>query len=217
MTTSPLPVGEGLGVRVGALPLPHGFPDIPGIDRASVARTLGDHRACFLRLLEGFITEFTDAVAQTRHDLAQGERAAAARRIHTLRGNAGNLGALELMRTAGRLEEAILRGETDLEAGLESLGRQLAALTAASAPWRGEVADPAPPVLSKPPPLDSDQLHGLREALHGYNLSALRRFDNLEPALRGVLGVDHTGALGRAIHDLRFEEALDILASQALD
>ncbi len=139
------------------------LPDIPGIDRARAVQTLGRDPAFFLHLLTRFADDYADAVAQTRRDLAEGERETAARRVHTLRGNAGNLGALELMATAGALEEALRRGETDLETGLASLDRQLTALITASARWRGAAAaDSAPPTASAPP-LDAEELDALRE------------------------------------------------------
>ena len=128
---------------------PDDLPAIPGIDRVSAKRALGGDRAFFLRLLDRFLTEYADVVEQTRRDLAAGDRETAARRIHTLCGLAGSFGALELMATAGGLEAALRRGETDnagepmtdgsadLEADLAALGRQLAALARNSAPWRG--------------------------------------------------------------------------------
>jgi len=194
--------------------LPDDYPAIPGIDRGQVARTLGRDRAFFLRLLDGFVAEFADAVGQTGRDLDRGEREAAIRRLHSLRGNAGSLGALDLMATAGALEEAMQRGETDLAAGLEALDRQLAALAAASAPWR-EAAVPPTPALSEAPPLDPEQLDALREDLCRHNLKALRRYEALQLALTGALGAEATAALGRVIRGLRFEEALAMLNGSA--
>ncbi|MDS4019741.1 MAG: ATP-binding protein [Candidatus Competibacter sp.] len=208
-TLTPMNGGEGIE-RLRDGELPDDFPAVPGIDRVRAARTLGHNRAFFLRLLAGFVTEFAEVVAQTHRDLADGEREAAARRLHTLRGNAGNLGALDLMRAAGWLEEAIARGETDLDEGLEALGRQLAALTAASASWL-DATDTAPPASAETPPLDPDRLQALRDDLRNNNLQALRRFEALKPALAGALGTAETGALDVAIHGLRFDEALAIL------
>ena len=83
------------------------FPDIVGIDRARAAVTLGHNRDLFLWLLRRIADEYATAQAQTRQDLAQGERDQAARRMHTLASNAGSLGALELMALARELEGAI--------------------------------------------------------------------------------------------------------------
>ena len=117
------------------------FPDIAGIDRDQAAETLCGNRAMFLKLLGQFAASYGGLVAEIRGELARGERDSAARRLHNLRGNAGSLGAMELMAAAKLLEEAIDRGETDLEAGLADLEERLATLIAAMAPW--QAPDPA--------------------------------------------------------------------------
>ena len=127
----PAPVRAAATGRTTAL----AFPDITGIDRTRAAVILGHNRDLFLWLLRQIADEYATAEAQTRQDLARGERDQAARRMHTLGSNAGSLGALELMALARELEGAIDRGETDLEARLAILGGVLADLLAAGAPW----------------------------------------------------------------------------------
>ena len=128
-TTTPAPVGA-------PTEMDDEFPDIPGIDRKRAAQRLGDDREMFLDLLKMFVAEYTDAVAQTRDDLAAGDRVKAARRMHTLRSSAGFLCALDLMDAAGDLEDAIDAGDDSIEPALHALGAQLQDLLEASAPWR---------------------------------------------------------------------------------
>jgi hypothetical protein len=59
----------------------------------------------FTGLLQLFVTDNRDAAGQTRAFLAAGDREAAARRMHTLRSNAGFICALDLMASAGELEK----------------------------------------------------------------------------------------------------------------
>ena len=123
-----------------AAPPPTGsdaFPDIDGIDAARAARRLGGDRAMFTGLLQLFVTDNRDAAGQTRAFLATGDREAAARRMHTLRSNAGFICALDLMASAGELEKAIEAGAdaTDLDARLDAIGAEIDALVAACAPW----------------------------------------------------------------------------------
>ncbi len=111
------------------------FPSIPGIHPIKAARLFRGNRALFRQLLAGLGPKYGEVVAATRADLAQGERAGAARRLHQLSGYAANLCALELQRQAGLLEEAILQGETDLDERLGDLELNLADLITASGPW----------------------------------------------------------------------------------
>ena len=140
------------------VPVAHGlmganFPVIAGINRVKAANLLGGNQALFCKFLDNFACGYAGVVAEIQGDLAQGEPAKAARRLHKVRGAAANICAFELMQQAGMLEEALLQGETHIEAGLKVLGHQIEALIAASAPWRtvattAEEAGPADP----PPP-----------------------------------------------------------------
>ncbi len=197
-------------------PPPDDFPAIAGIDRDRAALTLSGDLQLFRRLLGLFIADAAALVAKVREDLTQGDREAAARGLHNLRGNAGNLGALAIMARAGRLEEAIDRGETDPSAGLADLARQLEDLATASAPWLAppDGAPLAPAASGAPPaagPLDAERLAELREALRLQRLQARTLFQELEPALGDALGAEGVEALGHAISRLRFAEAREIL------
>jgi CheY-like chemotaxis protein/HPt (histidine-containing phosphotransfer) domain-containing protein len=111
------------------------FPTIPGIDRELATEILCGNRALFLRLLGIFSAQSDGLVGRVRQELAQGDGKAAARRLHNLGGNAGSLGAMAIMALARQLEAAIAVGESDLDAALAELDRQLQALCLATAPW----------------------------------------------------------------------------------
>ena len=64
-------------------------------------------REFFREMLTLFLTGFSNATEQIRADLTRGNQDAAARHLHALRGAAGNLRALEVMRSAGELEQAV--------------------------------------------------------------------------------------------------------------
>ena len=68
-------------------------------------------------------------------DEAAGDLEAAARRMHTLRSNAGFICALDLMASAGELEKAIEAGDTDIEPALSAIGSEIDELVAACGPW----------------------------------------------------------------------------------
>lgn len=121
-------------------PVPSGstgpdFPNIAGIDTQRAIYVLGVDPEFFLDLLRQFIAGYRDTARLLHADLARGDRKAATHRVHTLRGVAGNLGAMDLMRAAQAVEKAILDDRTDLAPLIEDFSAQLAALIEASAPW----------------------------------------------------------------------------------
>lgn len=106
------------------------FPEVLGIDTAHAAGRLRNNRELFLRLIREFRAEFGGLVPRLREDLAGGRTTEAARRLHTLRGITGNLGALELGQAASTLEQAI-RGSApagELAGRLETFAVMLTSL-----------------------------------------------------------------------------------------
>ncbi|HHW65503.1 MAG TPA: response regulator [Rhodocyclaceae bacterium] len=114
------------------------FPELPGIDRERAMQRLGKDRGMFIGLLELFIEDNAGIVALTRADLARGDHDAAARRMHTLRSNAGFICALEIMDAARVLETAIERVEGDegddaqISAELDALEARIVAIVDAA-------------------------------------------------------------------------------------
>lgn len=192
----------------------HRFPEIAGIDRDHAARVLGNDRAVFLKLLGRFNEEFADIVGRIGIDLARGDRASAARCLHTLKGGARTLGAMDLMSTAGELERTIERGGSDPEKQLVMLGDQLADLMVAIRPWLSAPPNrtaTSPQTSVTATPQGSPELEALRDDLTRKQLRVLKRLEGLRPLLVARLGEDATSAFERAANGLRFNEALTIL------
>ena len=191
-------------------PPPSDLPAITGLDTERAAVLLGNDRSFFLALLRDFVRDFGAIVADTRADLEAGKGPEAARRLHSLRGLAGNIGAMDLIPPASALESAILATGQAWEPHLAALDAQIAPLLAHIAPWL-----PAREGEGRPPPvevaLDRDQLGRLRDALARNDLAALDLFRDLQPALASSLGEGDARALEEAIHALRFDEALNRL------
>ncbi|WP_341648506.1 response regulator [Thauera humireducens] len=131
-----LSAGEASVLGAGPASAADAFPDIPGIDRERAIQRVGGDLGMFVGLLEFFIEDNADAAAQARRELAEGRREDAARRMHTLRSNAGFICAMELMEEAGALEAAIENDEPDVDARLAVVGERIERLIEASAPWR---------------------------------------------------------------------------------
>ncbi|WP_200330313.1 PAS domain S-box protein [Thiocystis violacea] len=187
------------------------FPDIPGLDTRQAARLLGNDWSLFVKLLPQLTGDFLDAAQRTRDDLARGACSDAARRLHSLQGRAGYLGARDLVRTSQTLEQGLLEGRTDLQDVMDAFEGQLAALLAALTPW---LAQPKPSVADGDAVLDPRQLAALHAALVSCDLAALGLFERLEPALVRRDGHAATAAVAERIRSLRFEEALALLAPE---
>ena len=184
------------------------LPRIDGIDPTRAALATRNDRAFFLAQLGRLLRDSAGVARASREALRQGDQASAARRMHSLKGNAGNLGALELMRAAADLETAIQTGAPGLDEGLVALDQRLAALAEASAVWLEPRPDHARAPSGAAPGLLTADLAALRQALERHDLASQDRFDALEPALIAAWGEDATHALGRAIADLSFGDAL---------
>ena len=239
--------GPRAAAPAGPSARPDDFPLIPGIDPDRAALITGQDPAFFrAQLARLLLRESAGVGAACRQALAAGDRETAARRLHSLKGNAGNLGALDLMRVAGDLETAIGHGAGDLDQGLAALDRQIEDLATASAPWLTATAPPGgtqrdgtrtmgtrpaadqvkaaaparpadafvPPAATPAPPLDPDQLTVLRVALRGHDLAASDHFEDLAASLTAAWGAEAVHALGEAIADLRFGEALALVDRQ---
>jgi CheY-like chemotaxis protein len=181
------------------------FPAIAGIDMERAAINSGHDRAFFLQMLALFVAEFENVGQSVRAQVDQGDLEAAARRLHNLRGNAGNLGAMDLMNAAKALELAIPQQPPDLDKQIERLCAQMRALVEASSPWLTRDAAVTPSTTDS---IDPGRVDALREALTQRNLIALTIYAELEPALTGTYGRESAQKLDQAIRQLRFADAL---------
>jgi PAS domain S-box-containing protein len=140
-------------------PLPEG---VEGLDvDAGLRRVLGK-RNLYRSLLESFALNERDAVRKMRAALELNKRHDAERLAHTLKGVAGNLGAVLLQRAATRIE-ATLRDEADrdaLEPALKDAESKLNALVAA---LDGFITHQ--PLVPPGPPPDPEQLHDMTRRL----------------------------------------------------
>lgn len=103
-------------------------PGSPKINVEHATKTLGEDKAMLQRLLRVFLQEHAATVAHARADLANRSVESAARRIHRLRGGAGQLGALELQRAAQAAEHCIMQGNDSIHEKLLQVEQELQAL-----------------------------------------------------------------------------------------
>ncbi len=114
-----------------------GLPAIPGIDLTRGLRNALERPSLFLSLLQKFVASQAGFITRLNDALEAGDRTAAERLAHTLKGVAAQIGAEELREQAAALEAALrgsqVRPEIDTlaQATSETLTRLLAAIGAA--------------------------------------------------------------------------------------
>ncbi|OQW85939.1 MAG: hypothetical protein BWK76_07295 [Desulfobulbaceae bacterium A2] len=134
--------------------LPAALMLIPGLEAEKGLKVLNGHLATYLRLLRQYAADHGDDIGRLREHLSTGERDAARRLAHTLKGSSGNLGASRVQGRAAELEAAIREGRDAAEVDRlvnavdDELQRLTAAILAALpeepvAPCTGEVDWPA--------------------------------------------------------------------------
>ena len=127
----------------------------PGFDWQQGLKYLGGNPERYVQMLQKFTVDFADATERIQEELADGRQEDALRRIHSLKGVAGTLGAVALQEAAKRVEAAMRTGEeygSELELLFQEqhhflteltqrLPRELSAAPEAETRSRGNVAD----------------------------------------------------------------------------
>jgi two-component system, sensor histidine kinase and response regulator len=182
-------------------------PDVAGIDMAQAALRLGGDRPLFISLLTRLTREFAETAAQVRAELSAGDTDAAARRLHTVRGAAGNVAAVAVAQAATEAENAIRAGQpAAAQPHLDRLAAELAALQAAVR----AVDVPAPSPIIAPisaVPVDQGSAAKFLAGLESRSMSALEAFERLRPALAQQYGVAEIDLMAQHIDNLAFDRA----------
>jgi len=176
-----IPAGEREPVKIDGLPSEgtSGSTDasgsiaalasIEGLDVDSgLSRVMGK-RDFYEKLVRGFATgEESMAAGTVQAHLARGEREAAQRAVHSLKGVAGTVGAVELQRRSQALETGIGQG-SEIDPLVASVDEELARMVAAirEALKIGEVQDAEDVEQGELDPLVVERLPALIESLEG--------------------------------------------------
>ncbi|MFG6455843.1 PAS domain S-box protein [Roseateles sp. BYS96W] len=202
-------VGRPATLRGGGTgrPPPAGWPDIDGIDAAAVAERVDGDLDLFRTLLRHLLAEFESLPAPPAD--AAGELGALARRLHKLRGSAGNTGATRVQASATRAEQACLRGELTMATQeIAAVNQDLQALRQAASAWLHDEPPPAPVAAQ---PWDEARLAELMALLGQQHIGAIDCFEAIAPALHERLGGDRFDRLREHIDQLQFAQAAMLL------
>ncbi|MDO9619269.1 MAG: response regulator [Pseudomonas sp.] len=186
---------------------------LPGVDVDSGLRRVLGKRELYQRLLGKFVASQGDFPAQLRAALAANQQESAERLAHSLKGLAGNLGAMDLAAQAANLESAIKDARHDeLDGLLAELQQSLDALVEAI----NAQFPAAPPheLLA----VDAEQLLQLCRQLQRLFVEddprAGKLFDEQAELLRSAFTTDYA-ALAAAVRGFDFEQALALLQAAA--
>jgi CheY-like chemotaxis protein len=194
------------------------LPTLAGIDtKAGLATAMGNEKL-YLRLLGRFRDGQREFARMFREARAGKDATAATRAAHTLKGTAGNIGALGVQAAAATLEAACAEGapENRIE---QLLGTVLAELEPVLGGLEHAVA--APEVLkngisSAGVAVDAERLRALaaklRDLLTDGNTEASEAAEELASLVRGTPAAAPVGRVVKAIGEFDFDAALQALA-----
>jgi PAS domain S-box-containing protein len=189
------------------------------IDADMVQRTFGEDLSLFKTLLPRILRDFAEfalPVIVTPGD--ESLQLQLRQRTHKLKGSAGVIGAIHVMRFAAAAEEALLQGRSvelveaifqQLAGALTALGEEADGLLAGSPGGdAGHVTGHA-----DRPAFVRRELEELLQLLDTQNIAAVARFDALSRALRECLGAGRFDGLKCAIDNLDFPPGAELLRS----
>jgi PAS domain S-box-containing protein len=199
--------GDGASQPPASAP-DEGADDAAEIDSTAALARMGGNRSMYDRLLVRFRDNQGDAVDRLAAERQQGDSAAMILRAHTLRGLAGNIGAVGLSRLAGELEDSLRKGMPINDAGIDALLAKLslalptALAIPATLPALERQIAPAPP-----PAEQAAALVALRRLLANDDAAAVRHFEEMAAWLRQQGDPHLVDQLARQIERYDFEEA----------
>jgi two-component system, sensor histidine kinase and response regulator len=173
----------------------------------------------YTRLLRKFVQSQTDSAQRMAEALEQGDNASAERIAHTLKGVAGNLGAVLLQQHAGVLEESLRKGQAPqvAQSALQVTGQSLHALASALRPL---IAQPAA-AMPQSQPLSAAQqqtaaalLQEVRQLLQADDAAAQDLWSSQRALLHSLL--PQAAQVDAAMEDYDFERALALLDASIL-
>ncbi len=207
--------GDSISVAaVAEVPLPA----LPGIDVSDGLRHTMGRQDVYLKLLRKFAANYRDAAEQSRTALAQGDRDTALRLAHTVKGLAGNVGAIVLQEAARHLESALKQPDDSaaLPGLLEAFERALhTVIQTLDAHLPAPPEPPSPAAAALDPRQLSTVCQRIALLLADSYAEANTEWETHEPLLRQGLGEDF-GPIATAIEKFDYESALHSLLKATL-
>jgi CheY-like chemotaxis protein len=191
--------------------------NIKGLDPLQGLQRTGGKAIFYINMLRKMATAQADAVLRVREQLAANDRGSAERTAHTLKGVAGNLGAVALQDSASALETALREAANaqETEACARHTEQLLFMLLHAMREAPGFVVTEAAPAATLPAS-DADRqraaavLERIKQQLREDDPSAQAVWEQNAALLGSVL--TQAQAVQNAIEGFEYEVALELLA-----
>jgi two-component system, sensor histidine kinase and response regulator len=189
------------------------LPSIDGLDARDGLSRVGGNRRLYVKLLREFIEQQGPAVAQASEALAAGDILRAERLAHSLKGVAGNLGAIRVQSLAARLEKAIRDRATaaDVDAArqqaAEALGGLVTELRAALGPVASDVLQRSGTTTSTDPARSLEAAARLTTLLAEFDPAAADFLEANYAALRPLFGNGTWVQFEKLVQAYAFSEA----------
>ncbi len=175
-------------------PPPNQPGQIPGIDRVTGLKRVAGNQTLFRKLLIDFRRDYADSLDRIRKTIDGNQLHDAERLTHTLKGVAGNVGAMDLHRAAQELDNALRQGDMDRVGQLlPDVARELDVVIRGLAPLAAEAAEAgAATKAAAPAPAGIDRaaleasLRGLSERIRKNDPDAEQALEDVRAALGGA-------------------------------
>jgi two-component system sensor histidine kinase/response regulator len=201
---------------VAAPPEAQNIPEIAGLELQTALNRMSGMQSLYLRTARDFVRLIDTVIPELQQFLAAGDKQKATMRLHTLKGNAGTLGATALAAEAGKLEKLCSTdsGMQECEKGLglfEILVRSTQkTLNAAIAALESQSSSTRPvPANTSGQPVSAAVIAALRriaELAKASDLEALQVFAQARDLL-SALPIQSVDALDSALQDMDLEKA----------
>jgi CheY-like chemotaxis protein len=184
-----------------------------GVDITAALNRLGGNQDLYQRLLRMFVNDLADIPAQLAACVARGEAQAAMRVLHTLKGQAGTMGAMALSAEAADGEKQLAGGlaSDDAELLVQQTSGAIAAGAAGLAALLQALQVAEAPMPAPARPLDTDavltRLRSITRQLRNADMAATDAMADLRRHFGGALG-EQLQPMDEAIGALDFDRAL---------
>jgi two-component system sensor histidine kinase/response regulator len=193
------------------------LPAIAGLKMEAALQRVGGNAALMRKLLGRFVETQIDAMQRIADAMDNNDLAAATREAHTVKGLAGNIGAVALADAAARVEQMLAQGTAEgRDEAIAAMGQELGEMvTRVSMALRGTAAAPAAAQAPVDPAALAGEVREMARLLAQDDAEAVKLLDRVCPLLAAAGQGEPSRQLRRLLAQYDFEGALDELRGAA--